>query len=45
MTIANKSAHRPMRAFSSCSAVEKTAMLIATLAAFAFVGVVLVGLI
>jgi hypothetical protein len=43
--IASKSAQRPMRAFSSASAVEKTVMAASTLAAFAFVAIVLFGFI
>jgi hypothetical protein len=45
MTIASKSAHRPLRAFSAAPVLEKAAMAAATLAAFAFVGVVLFGLV
>jgi hypothetical protein len=45
MTLASKSAQRPIRAFSAATAVEKTAMAAATLAAFAFVGLVLFGFI
>ncbi|WP_170976384.1 hypothetical protein [Rhizobium sp. FKL33] len=45
MTIASKSAQRPVRVFSPATALEKTAMAAATLAAFAFVGLILFGLI
>jgi hypothetical protein len=45
MTIASKPAHRPLRAFYAAPALEKVAMAVATLAAFAFVGVILCGLV
>lgn len=45
MTIASKSGHQSMRAFSRASTIEKTTMAAATIAAFAFVGLVLFGLV
>lgn len=45
MTTVSKSAQRPLRVLSPSSVVEKTVMAIVTLAAFAFVGAILFGLV